>query len=141
MLLAFLSRALVSLSDADRERDTEGKCFSLWRRQRFTPLTHLAWIGPEPCCGPSNTCLITIERKLMAAALAQLELLITAPPPPVAQVSSCWMPCSRLCQPPEEETVGLYQVPRRKKCTSTRPQVKYFSPCQSQMGTITHNNT
>lgn len=121
MLLAFLSWALLSLSDADRERGTKGKCFSLWRQQRFTPLTHLAWIGLVPRCSPSNACLIALEGKLMTGALAQLERTITGLPS-VAQVSSCWMRCSRLkvsvsAQPPGQETIHLYQVQRDKMRT------------------------
>lgn len=108
----------MSLSASDRERDLEGKCFSLWRQQRFTPLTHLAWIGPEPRCSPSNACLIALEGKLMTGALAQLERTITGLPS-VAQVSSCWMRRRRLkvsvsAQPPGQETVCLYQVRRDK---------------------------
>lgn len=78
MLLAFLSWASASLSDADRERDTEGKRLSLWRHRRFTPLTHLARSGPEPCCGPSSVCLIAPEWKLMTGAMAQFGATITA---------------------------------------------------------------
>lgn len=55
----------------------------------------------------------------MTGALAQLETTITALPS-VAQVSSCWMRCSRLKvsvsdQPPGQESTRLYQVRRQNE--------------------------
>lgn len=61
MLWVFFSSTLVSLSDADRERDTEGKSAQPLETWRFTPLTYLAWIGLLPCCCRSNTAISLIS--------------------------------------------------------------------------------